>query len=67
MTEVESRLRRYSSNLPDLIVNVCPLGCYRKCRRIWMNSATGHRIICSCNDCHGALLDCNGTVKGGSR
>lgn len=34
--------------LPDLIINICPLGCNRKCVGIWINSIIGHRIICKC-------------------
>lgn len=34
--------------LPDLIVNICPLGCDRKCARIWINETINHRVICKC-------------------
>ena len=38
--------------LPDLILNVCPLGCDGKCRKVWINEETGHRIVCTCIKCH---------------
>jgi hypothetical protein len=37
-----------SEILPDLIVNSCPLGCDRKCARIWINETIDHKIICKC-------------------
>ena len=39
--------------LPDLIVNLCPLGCDGKCVKIWNNQKIHHRIICICTKCHG--------------
>jgi hypothetical protein len=38
-----------AAELPDLIVNCCPLGCNGVCIRIWRNEITGHRIVCRCN------------------
>jgi hypothetical protein len=32
---------------PDLIVNECPLGC-NNCAEIYINTQTGHHIICKC-------------------
>ncbi|HZI70843.1 MAG TPA: hypothetical protein VFD60_06745 [Nitrososphaeraceae archaeon] len=37
--------------LPDLVVNICPLGCNGACAKIWTNENTEHRIICNC-ECH---------------
>jgi Zn ribbon nucleic-acid-binding protein len=42
---------QYSNLLPDLIVNICPLGCDGKCAEIWINDAIDHRIICDCLKC----------------
>jgi hypothetical protein len=44
-------LNQYSHILPDLIVNICPLGCDRKCAEIWINETIGHKIICNCIKC----------------
>jgi hypothetical protein len=44
-------LNQYSKFLPDLVVNICPLGCDGKCAEIWINEAIGHRIICDCIKC----------------
>jgi hypothetical protein len=38
--------RLAATELPDLIVKSCPLGCDSVCARIWTNEVTGHRIIC---------------------
>jgi hypothetical protein len=38
--------------LPDLIVNLCPLGCNQTCGRIWVNGIIDHRIICECKCGH---------------
>lgn len=38
--------------LPDLIVNRCPLGCDRICAQSWSNEVTRHRIICKCSCKH---------------
>jgi len=40
------------TELPDFIVNSCPLGCNSICARIWRNEVTGHRIICKCSCKH---------------
>jgi hypothetical protein len=34
--------------LPDIIINICPLGCDIECAKIWMNESIGNRIICRC-------------------
>ena len=41
----------FQHTLPDLIINVCPLGCSARCARIWINESIGHRIICKCCQC----------------
>jgi hypothetical protein len=41
--------RLSAAELPDLVVNTCPLGCDSVCARIWTNEVTRHRIICSCS------------------
>ena len=41
-----------ATELPDLIVNSCPLGCDSVCTRIWRNEITGHKIICGCSCKH---------------
>jgi hypothetical protein len=41
-----------AAELPDLIVNNCPLGCDKKCGEVWCNKVTGHRIICICKCGH---------------
>lgn len=38
-----------ATELPDLIVNRCPLGCDCVCAQIWRNEVTEHRIICKCS------------------
>lgn len=40
------------AELPDLIVDCCPLGCDSVCAQIWRNEVTGHRIICKCSCKH---------------
>jgi Zn ribbon nucleic-acid-binding protein len=45
------RLNQYLHILPDLIVNICPLGCDGKCAEIWINETIGHKIICNCIKC----------------
>lgn len=32
---------------PDLIVNLCPLGC-GNCAEVYVNQQSGHRIVCHC-------------------
>jgi hypothetical protein len=44
-------LNQCSKLPPDLIVNICPLGCNGKCAEIWINETIGHRIICDCIKC----------------
>ena len=44
-------MNQYSHILPDLIVNICPLGCDGKCAEIWINETIGHKIICNCIKC----------------
>jgi hypothetical protein len=39
---------RFSPEISDLILCVCPLGCNEKCGRIWINKTIRHRIVCKC-------------------
>jgi len=39
------------NNFTDLVTDQCPLGC-GNCAEIYVNSVTGHRIVCKCNKCH---------------
>jgi hypothetical protein len=42
--------------LQDLVLEVCPLGCDKKCSEVWINETIGHRIVCRCKKCnHGVL------------
>jgi hypothetical protein len=45
-------LMQQSSSIPDLVVNICPLGCDGTCARIWINESIGHKIICNCQCGH---------------
>lgn len=38
-------------NLKDMVVTICPKGCLKHCSRVYTNTATGHRIVCTCQ-CH---------------
>ncbi len=38
---------------PDLIIHECIPDC-QECSKIWINSVTGHKIVCNCTKCdHG--------------
>lgn len=37
--------------LSDIILESCPLGCDRKCSKLWINEIIGHRILCKCRRC----------------
>jgi hypothetical protein len=39
-------------NLSDIILEVCPLGCNRKCSELWINEIIRHRIVCKCTNCN---------------
>lgn len=46
MTQEENKQKLY-----DIVLEVCPLGCNRRCSEIWINEIIGHRIICKCTKC----------------
>jgi hypothetical protein len=40
----------YTSKIPDLEVDLCPVSCL-DCGKIFVNTLTGHRIVCKCKIC----------------
>lgn len=54
-------------SLSDIILEICPLGCDRKCSELWINKIIGHRIVCKCTKCNhdkkGKELDLVGSGK----
>jgi hypothetical protein len=39
-----------TTQIPDLYTNECPVGC-GNCAGVYVNEATGHRIVCRCLAC----------------